>query len=596
MSDTQMIKDKLDIVDVIGEYVQLKPAGTSHKGLCPFHNEKSPSFTVSRDRQAWYCFGCATGGDIFSFIQEIEGMEFLEALKHLANRAGVTLSTGYSKEVGGKRTRIKEVLLEAARFFHNFLLVMGGAKEAQDYVTRRGLDEKTLIEWHVGYIPDQWDLLTKYLLNKGCGIDDLVDAGLTVKREGGDYTSGKGFYDRFRGRIMFPIHGTHGEVVGFTGRVIKSSQEGVGKYLNTPQTAVFDKSSVIFGLHKAKKAIKEAGLAVLVEGQMDVITAHQHGMCNVVASSGTALTAEQITLLKRYTSKIAMAFDSDEAGKKAAKRGIDLAITQGLDVRIIQIPEDMGSDPDDCIRRDPNVWNQVVEQAKDVMDWYFSEAFLTGDVGTPKGRQAIANSLLCEIQRIPFAMERDHWIKVLADKLAVDPKILREDMKKYTNTADPVPKTVEVVEKKEVVLPKSSRIDTLVETLLSLGILYPRLWYSHVQPFFNSFSTLSTHTSLYDSLDVCYNTSKITTTDTLLLLIKKPEIQSQVDMLLIKGEVDFPGITEVEALKEGEVFYKQLVVACKQHEREVLQKQIVAAEQRGDSGQVAALIKDFQNI
>jgi len=256
----------------------------------------------------------------------------------------------------------------------------------------------------------------------------------------------------------------------------------------------------------------------------------------------------------------------------------------------------MGSDPDDCIRRDPNVWNQVVEQAKDVMDWYFSEAFLTGDVGTPKGRQAIANSLLCEIQRIPFAMERDHWIKVLADKLAVDPKILREDMKKYTNTADPVPKTVEVVEKKEVVLPKSSRIDTLVETLLSLGILYPRLWYSHVQPFFNSFSALSTHISLYDSLDVCYNTSKITTTDTLLLLIKKPEIQSQVDMLLIKGEVDFPGITEVEALKEGEVFYKQLVVACKQHEREVLQKQIVAAEQRGDSGQVAALIKDFQNI
>jgi len=291
-----------------------------------------------------------------------------------------------------------------------------------------------------------------------------------------------------------------------------------------------------------------------------------------------------------------MAFDSDEAGKKAAKRGIDLAITQGLDVRIIQIPEDMGSDPDDCIRRDSDVWNQVVVQAKDVMDWYFSEAFLTGGVDTPKERQAIANSLLCEIQRIPFAMERDHWINVLADKLVVDPKILREDMKKYTNTTESVSKTVEVVEKKEAILPKSSRIDTLVETLLLLGILYPKLWYSHVQPFFGSFSALSTYGPLYDSLNVCYNISKITTTDALLLLVQKPEIQTQVDMLLIKGEVDFPGITEVDALKEEEVFYKQLVVACKKLEREVLQKQIVAAEQRGDSGQVTALIKDFQNI
>ena len=596
MSDTQIIKDKLDIVDVVGEYVQLKSAGTSHKGLCPFHNEKSPSFTVSRERQAWYCFGCSTGGDVFSFVQEIEGMEFVEALKHLANKAGVTLSGAYTKEVGSKRTRIKEVLLESARFFHNFLLVMDSARGAREYMLGRGVGEKALIAWHIGYIPDQWDLLTKYLLKKGYAIDDLVDSGVTIKREAGARFSGKGFYDRFRGRVMFPIHSTHGDVVGFTGRVIEKPRDGVGKYLNTPQTPVFDKSSLIFGLHKAKKAIKDKGLAVLVEGQMDVITAHQHGISHVVASSGTALTSEQISLLKRYTGKIAMAFDGDEAGKKAAKRGIDLAVSQGLDVRIIEIPDGMGADPDECIRKDVRVWDRAVEDAKDVMDWYFSEAFLFGDVATPKGRQAIANRLFSEIARLPFAMERDHWLRVLADRLSVDPGILREDMKKHTNTSSQQVKKSMVEEKTVPSALKTSPVDVLVEMLLILAISYPTLWYTHVRPFFASFSKISLYTPLYEGLDVCYNKTKIVHKDGLFPILDNLEIQKKVDMLLIKGEVEFPNISEAGAFKQGDMLYKRLVALSKRRVREELQREIAEAEQKGDKAKVAALIKDFQNI
>ena len=255
MSDVDLIKDKVDVGDLVGEYVQLKPAWVNLKGLCPFHGEKTPSFMVNRERQNWHCFGCNKGGDIFSFIQEIEGMDFVEALKLLAARVGVELRLRASEKNSSEKARIKEINSVASNFFHNVLTKMEASASAREYLEKRGLKERTIIEWQIGFIPDQWDLLTKYLLKKGYSIDDLVTSGLTIKRDGADSQSGRGFYDRFRGRIMFPIWDVHDNVVGFTGRVLVETEKSGGKYVNTPQTLVYDKSRIIFGLNKAKQSI-----------------------------------------------------------------------------------------------------------------------------------------------------------------------------------------------------------------------------------------------------------------------------------------------------------------------------------------------------
>ena len=430
MSDTREIKDKIDVVDLINEYVQLKPAGINHKGLCPFHQEKSPSFMVNRERQSWHCFGCSKGGDIFTFIEEIEGMEFKEALKYLADRAGVQLTRNFSTDTSGsEKSKIKEINSEAARFFHNFLLKMPASKPALDYLKNRGLGLETIENWQIGFVPEQWDLLTKYLLKKGFSIDHLIASGLTIKRDGTDVKSGRGFYDRFRGRIMFPIWDVHGNVIGFTGRILVETERSGGKYVNTPQTIVYDKSRVVYGLNKSKKEIRNQDLIVMVEGQTDVITSHQAGMKNVVASSGTALTEHQIKLLKRYSNNINMAFDADEAGVKAAKRGIDLALQAGMNVRVIQIPEGAGKDPDEVLKNNKQVWFDAVKNAKAVMDWYFNRAFANKDLGDPRQKQEISSTLLSEIKNIPYAVERDHWLQLLAQKLSVDVAVLREDLK-----------------------------------------------------------------------------------------------------------------------------------------------------------------------
>lgn len=427
MSDTQTIKDRLDIVQLIQEYVPLKKSGINWKGCCPFHQEKTPSFMVHPDRQFFHCFGCGKSGDVFSFIQEIEGLEFPESLKLLADRAGVKLTNNFRSEVNkSAKNRIYEINSKASYFFHKFLMEMPASKSAREYLSNRGLDEKTLVEWQIGYVPDQWDLLLKYLLNKGFGIEDLVLSGLVIKKDGASVASGKGFYDRFRGRIMFPIWDIHGNVVGFTGRILVAGENTGGKYINTPQTLVYDKSRVIFGLDKSRMEIRKQDKIVLVEGQMDVIACFQAGMENVVASSGTALTEEQVKMIKRYSSNIFMAFDMDDAGMKAAKRGIDICLEQGMNIKIIQIPDGCGKDADECIQKDKKVWFDAVTNAKDVMNWYFDINLNNLDLASPKAKQEAGEKILIEISRLPYAIERDHWLKKLSSLISVDMSTLKE--------------------------------------------------------------------------------------------------------------------------------------------------------------------------
>lgn len=585
MSDEiQQIKDKIDVADLIGEYIQLKPAGTNKKGLCPFHHEKSPSFMVNSERQSWHCFGCAKGGDIFSFIQEMEGMEFVEALRYLANRAGIQLSNRRSDIDNNQKNRIKEINKEAARFFYNFLIKMPASKEAFDYLQNRGLKPDTIDEWQIGFIPEQWDLLTQYLLKKGFGVDDLVASGLTIRKEGADSQSVRGFYDRFRGRIMFPIRDTHGDVAGFTGRILVEKENSGGKYVNTPQTIVYDKSRIIFGLDKAKQEIKTKDLVVIVEGQMDVIACHQAGMKNVVASSGTALTEEQIKLLQRYTKNINMAFDADEAGQNAAKRGIDLAIEAGMRVRVIRIPEGKGKDPDECLKNNSDVWFEAVKNAQDVMDWYFDKVLFKKDINDYQQKQQVVDELLLEIARIPYAVEKDHWLRKLSERVNVEVAVLREDLKRVD-----IKKDVHKMKVESPVVKESIEKDVLhlrIERMLAAIFKYSTLINIILEANLDRIINESNFASIYEMIKKGYNVDEIKNQ-------AKPEDKEKVDLLLMQAEWEFSNIPEQEALRDLDSIISLIKKEWKKKKSEELKLKIEQASRNNDRSTEEALITEW---
>ena len=421
MDSTQDIKTRLDIVDLVGEYVTLKPAGSgSFRACCPFHHERTPSFFVSRTRQSWRCFGCNEGGDHFSFVQKIEGMEFREALVFLAQKAGVILPE-YDVKQSGERHRLQEVNMLAAKYFQAALRTLPQAEHARTYLAKRGVDDLTADLFKLGYAPESWQSLTDALLAKDVTADELVRAGLASKRE-----RGEGVYDRFRDRLMFPILDVQGNVVGFTGRILNNEIKEA-KYVNTPETAVYRKSAVLYGLDKAKGEIRRADLAVLVEGNMDVVSSHQFGVSNVVACSGTALTSEQLHLLRRFTTNLAIAFDADSAGRTATIRGLDLARAQDFTIKIISLPADAGKDPDDAVRKNPQIWKDAITAAVGMMDWLYAQAFAQETARhTPEGKKRIAQELLPEMKRIADPVERDSWLKRLAQDLMVGEASLRE--------------------------------------------------------------------------------------------------------------------------------------------------------------------------
>lgn len=585
--DISRIKEKIDVVDLISEYVQLKSAGINHKGLCPLHHEKSPSFMVNRERQSWHCFGCGKGGDIFTFVQEMEGMEFRDALKFLADKAGVVLSRTVSTVETSQKNRVKDINHEAAKFFHYILLKLDQSKPALDYLYNRGLTHETIESWQIGFIPDQWDLLTKYLLKKGHSIDDILASGLAIKKDGADARSGRGFYDRFRGRIMFPIWDAHDTIVGFTGRVLIETERSGGKYVNTPQTVLYDKSRVLFGLNKAKMEIKNKDLIVMVEGQMDVIACHQAEMTNVVATSGTALTELQIKLLKRYSNTIAMAFDSDAAGIAAAKRGIDLAIEAGMNVKVIVIPEGAGKDPDECIKKNKEVWFESVAHAKDIMEWYFNRSFTGRSITSPKEKQQIANELLAEISRIPYAVERDHWLSSLSHRLGVDVSVLREDIVRIVKTLDK--KNVERFHSKTeasstILLPKKERIEVLLDRLFGLILGYPELIAKIPSNFF-SIDTFSTawHADLYEMVKLGYTQHIPCDFTHVRERYTHEQPENPIDVLFLIGEKDFSDFTPEVREHELINLTTQIRYEWIKQKRNQIQSALAEAEAKGES-------------
>ncbi len=423
-SVVQQIKDKLNIIDVVSSYLKLEKTGINFRAPCPFHSEKKPSFFVSPTRQSFKCFGCGASGSVFDFIMQIEGIEFGDALKILAKRAGVQLEE-YHPELKTKRQRLYEICELSCQFFEKQLETEKG-KKVLEYLKKRKLTQETIKKWRIGYSLDMWRTLSDFLVSKGYNRMEILEAGMAVKSE-------KGSYDRFRGRIMFPIFDLSSQVVGFGGRVFEK-QEDTAKYLNIQNTLLYDKSKTLYGLNFGKMDTRKKDYCILTEGYMDVISSHQAGFSNTVAASGTSLTPFQLKILKRYTNNILFSFDMDSAGSLATKRGIDLAQKEGFDIKVIAMPHD--KDPADVIAENPGEWEKLVKNAKEIMDFYFDDAFHRFDQETSKGKKEISEQILPLIRKVPNKILQFHFINKLSKALKVSEESVVGELKNIITKKD----------------------------------------------------------------------------------------------------------------------------------------------------------------
>ncbi|MCK4369098.1 MAG: DNA primase [Dehalococcoidales bacterium] len=409
MSVIDEVKQRADIVDIVGQYAKLTKSGRTFRGLCPFHSEKHPSFFVYPEQQSWHCFGaCNTGGDVFSFVMKKQGIDFGEALRQLAQRAGVALPSRFEPGVESEeRQRLYQINQAAALYFHNLLNSPAGEK-AKSYVTERGFSAQTISDFQLGYSPNSWEGLKQYLMERGYTESELLTAGLIIEPEG------KKTHDRFRNKLMFPISDARGRIIGFGARVLDDS---LPKYINSPQTPVFDKSGSLYGINLAKDAIRQQDQAVIVEGYMDVITAHQNGFSNVVASMGTSVTEKQVSTLKRLTKNITLALDADAAGEEAMLRGVGFENTLGAEVKVIILPQ--GKDPDDVIKQDAKTWQKLLEEALPVVDYTFNMVASELDLTTAKGKSLAVDKLLPIIAEIKDPIRQAHYLQKLAQLLKV---------------------------------------------------------------------------------------------------------------------------------------------------------------------------------
>jgi DNA primase len=445
MSVVDAVKDRLDIIEVISSYVPLQKSGRNFKANCPFHSEKTPSFVVFPDSQRWHCFGaCSEGGDVFTFVMKQEGWDFRTALAELAARAGVELQprTPARERAEQEADRLRSALQAAAELYHSFLLTAAEAQTAREYVARRGLSSETVDRFMLGYSPQGWDTLRNSLISKGYTADELLRAGLLVERE-----SRSGTYDRFRDRLMIPIRDGRGHVIAFGGRTL--DPEGLPKYINSPQTALFDKSTVLYGLDAAHQSIRSEERAIIVEGYMDVMQAHQAGFTNVVAQMGTALTEAQLRQLQRGADVLVLALDPDAAGVQATLRGVDLAretLSQewepvfdpqgllrhearlGTEIRVLQLPP--GQDPDDLIREQPERWAELVDRALPVVDFHLSMLLDGLDLEDTKAKARAVDSLLPLLRAVANPVERDDYVQKTARALRLDVRSLQRQVRR----------------------------------------------------------------------------------------------------------------------------------------------------------------------
>ncbi|MEK7140544.1 MAG: CHC2 zinc finger domain-containing protein [Patescibacteria group bacterium] len=600
-SPVQKIKERLSIEEVVSAYIKLEKAGVNLKAKCPFHNEKTPSFFVSPSRGSYYCFGCSAGGDIFSFVEEFEGLDFKGALKLLADRAGVPLER-YNSEgervAASEKERLYKVMEESAQYFESNL---AEHKNVITYLTSRGLTESSIKDFRIGFAQNDWRLLYAYLLKKGFSEGEMEKAGLIKKSE-------KGFYDRFRNRIMFPMFDSSGRIIAFSGRIF--SAEGAApakfggqgpasggivsnieqaKYINSPETPIFNKSSVLYGIDRAKESIRKNNFSILVEGQMDLILSHQAGFKNTVASSGTALSDSTISkaslvddlrlrenivsnlgLIRRLSNNIVLAFDADRAGFNASSRAGKIALSFGMDVKVASIPE--GIDPADLISQNgSDAWREAIRNSKHLIEFLLQKVLESAKSDSRKAGREIKEKVLPYVASLESSIEKMHFIKLISDQSSVPHSALEDDLKKIEQAL-----THEKKEVAEVIAEESKvfRKDYIERKLL--GIIFWQKTLSEPQ---------------IEVGDVAQNLAEILHTTTEKLL--QDETDNMED-LIFEAEVFYAG--EADLKKDVAELLQNLQGEYLKEALGRKMKELHAAEEAKDAARATEILKECQAI
>ncbi|MBU1031897.1 DNA primase [Patescibacteria group bacterium] len=586
MEDTELIKEKINIVDLISEYLTLKKTGINFKARCPFHDEKTPSFIVSPERQIFKCFGCGKSGDVFTFLIEKEGLDFKEALEMLAKRAGVTLKKSPAKS--DFKDRLFAVNLKAQEFFHYILINHESGKRALEYLKDRGVSAGTIEQFGIGYAPHSWESLTRFLLKRGFTAAEITMSGLGV-------VARSGCYDRFRGRIIFPLIDGKERLRGFSGRVLYRAEP---KYINTPQTPIFDKGQFLFGLHLAKGEIRAKREAVLVEGEMDMILSFQAGFKNVIASKGTALTEGQIDLLKKYTENISLAFDMDLAGDFALRRGIEMSDKIGLNIKVIQL--EGGKDAAEAIKEDPAIWSKAVSAAVPIYDYYLTYIAKKYDINSPSDLKRIQEELIPVWAKITDNLVREHYIQRLAAYLKTDEGILRalvEKIRKSGYKSYPTIKTLSSASDRDNILSSRSRRELLEEYLIAL-LLRPPKNYNFVPGFPETLFLKESWRQLYVALvlyldSISFKSTAFNINEFVSNLPK--ELLVEVDRLYLM-ELDARFVDERVWQKELDGVVSELKKTLIKASLEKLSLEIRNAQEFGNMGIVESLNKRFRDL
>jgi len=478
-STIEHVRAANDIVDVVGSYLPLKRAGGAFVALCPFHKEKTPSFHVNPQRQIFHCFGCHKGGDVFKFVREFEGLEFPEAVRRLAERARIPLE--FEKSPAEQQSRfVKDKLLEIheqiTTRWQAALTNDAAGQIARDYLAKRKVSDEAVKLFRLGYAPDLWDDTVNWAKSKGNGLDVVEKAGLILRKEGSDH-----YYDRFRGRLIFPICDEQGRVIGFSGRIL-SGDEKTAKYVNSPETPIFIKSKVFFGLDKSKRALLDAEYAIVCEGQLDLIACFMAGVQNIVAPQGTAFTGEHSRILKRYVDEVVLCFDSDEAGQNAAVRSLEHLLASGLAVRVALVPSP--HDPDSFIKEfGGDAFKQLIERAEGYFDYYLNRLCATNDLATDKGRLAVLSGMAEAVQKTGNQVLIDKYAQKTGLRLGVSPEAVRAEFKKLGRARPLRPEPTEDLPKDEApaIEPPSAPEQWLAKILLTNDELVP--WAAlHLRP------------------------------------------------------------------------------------------------------------------
>jgi len=570
LNEIEEIKDRLDIVELAKQYMTLRQAGRNLKAVCPLHQEKTPSLMVSPDKQIWHCFGCGEGGDIFTLVQKMEGLDFYESLKLLADRAGVELKQNENIK---QNKEVKDQLLEinrlAAEFYHLSLLKSQSGQMARDYLERRGVNEEMIRRFKIGYAPDLWDALANFLQKRGWRSKDMTDAGVSVNSRRGT------LIDKFRQRLMFPIWDGQGRVVAFTGRSLDDKQEP--KYLNTATTRLYDKSRTIYAYHLAKDKIRESREVIFCEGQMDVIACHQIGFKNTVCSSGTAATKMQLQILKRTADSLLVAFDKDEAGQNAAYKLTEMALQLGMIVKVI----DMGSfkDPDEMIRQDRTLWEEAVTSAESFVSYFLRQ--YGRELGGVKDKSKMADKIIPLIYMVPDEIERGHYINYLAEILGVDESFVLEKYRRWQPREE---KPQQLREKEAINM-------TLEERLVGLVMVF----YRRAKVLVKDLNTEYLSDSMKKILKSLLESEAEEFSWTMLAGWPEKEIERWQELVILIGN-DYP--LGDEELVEHEL--KMLIERIKEVRRESrkadLEGMIDQAEKAGDKEKVKEYIRNLQDL